>query len=171
MPCAFAMAIGLRAADLSFVRQNIGEVDCHRLRIDGRNHLFSRLDFDQFCAGLADLVVKRISVALLDDDFVSGKIADVGNVAHAGLEVFGHHAGVADDHGRRRAPRHQSGIARGRLAQLRNKLAGCDLKLVDQNKCSLPLRISSITSGFITDPPMTVTVPLMLTRGVIPSSA
>ena len=26
-----------------------------------------------------------------------------------------------------------------------------------KTKCSLPLRISSMTSGFITDPPMTVT--------------
>src|SRR5215470_12547554 len=33
----------------------------------------------------------------------------------------------------------------------------------------LPMRIASMTSGFITDPPMTVTVPWMLTIGVTPS--
>ncbi len=33
------------------------------------------------------------------------------------------------------------------------------------------MRIASTTSGFITVPPMTVTVPTMLTTGVTPSSA
>src|SRR5579872_1367687 len=36
-------------------------------------------------------------------------------------------------------------------------------------KCMLPMRIASMTSGFITDPPMTVTVPWILTIGVTPS--
>jgi hypothetical protein len=71
-------------------------------------------------------------VAFLDDDFVSGKIAYVGNISHAGFEVFSHHAGVADDHGRGCATRHQTGVSGGGLTQLRNELAGRDLELVDQ---------------------------------------
>ena len=73
-------------------------------------------------------------MALLDDDFVPGKIAHVGNVVHAGLEVFGHHAGVADDHGRGCTTRHQSGIAGGGVTQFRDELTSCDLEIVDQNE-------------------------------------
>src|SRR5580704_6195714 len=125
---------GLRPADLALVGQNIGEVDRHRLRIDGGNYLFARLDFDQLRARLPDLMVERIAMALLDDDFVSGEIAYVGNVAHARLKVFGHHAGVADHHGRGRAAGHQTGVAGGRLTQFRDELAGGDLEFVEQNE-------------------------------------
>src|SRR5437879_2828776 len=102
-------------------------------RIDGGNHLFARLNFDQLRARLANLVVKRISMALLDDDFVPRKTAYVGNILHAGLKVFGHHAGIAYDHGRGCATRHQTGVADGRFAQFLNELTGCDLKFVDRN--------------------------------------
>ena len=63
-----------------------------------------------------------------------GKLPYVGNVAHAGLKVFGHHAGVADDHGCGRATCHQTGVAGGGLTQFRDELTGSDLKFVDQNE-------------------------------------
>ena len=62
------------------------------------------------------------------------KLADIGNVAHTRLKIFGHHAGIADDHRRGRSARHQAGIARGRLTQLRDKLTGGDFQFVDQHE-------------------------------------
>ena len=109
-------------------------MDCHGLRIDGSDHLLARLHFDQLCACLPDLVVEIVSMALLDDDFVSGKVAHVGDDMHARLEVFGHHAGVANHHRRGRAARHQSGVARGQLTQLGDKFSRRDFQFVDQDE-------------------------------------
>ena len=106
----------LGTADLAFVGKNIGEVNRHRLGIDGREHLFTRLDFHQLRARLADLMVKRIAMTLLDDDFVSGKIVYIRNVTHAWFEIQGHHACIADDHGGGRSTRYQTGVPGGGLA-------------------------------------------------------
>jgi hypothetical protein len=94
------------SANLALVGEDVGEVDGHGLGVNRGDHLFARLHFDQLRACLANLVVKSIAMALLDDDLVPREIRDVGNGVHAGLKVLGHHAGVADDHGRGCAARH-----------------------------------------------------------------
>src|SRR2546429_506686 len=116
-------------------------------------------------------MIERIAMALLDDHFVPRKIAYIRDVAHPRLKVFRHHAGISDDHGRGGAGRHQTGVARRGLTQFRDEFSGGDPRSSIRTQCSLPMRISSITSGLITEPPITVSVPLMLMIGVTPSSA
>ena len=62
---------GLGAADLSVAGEDVGEVDGYRLGVDGGDHLFAGDDFDELGAGLADLVVEGVAMALLDDDLDS----------------------------------------------------------------------------------------------------
>ena len=109
---------GFRASDFSFVGQDVGEMDGEGFRIDGADHLLAGFNFDELGAGLADLMVKGIAVGLLDDDFVLWEVADIRNSAHERLEVFGHHAGVADDHGRSGATGDEAGVARGRICRV-----------------------------------------------------
>ena len=130
---------GLGAADLSAAGEDIGEVDGYRLWVDGGDHLFAGHDLDELGAGLADLMVEGVAVALLDDDLILGNVGHIGKCLDAALEVLGHHAGVADDHGRRRAACDESGVAGGRLTKICDELAGRDLELVDQDEVLVAL--------------------------------
>ena len=107
----------LGATDFSFVRENIGEVDRQRLLVDSCDHLFARLYLDQLLAGLADLMVKRITVTLLDNNFGSWETGDVGISRNdARLKILRHHARIANHDCRCRSASDQPGITRGRLA-------------------------------------------------------
>ena len=101
----------LRAAYLTPVGEDVGEVDSNRLGVDGRDHLLAGDDFDELRAGLADLVVERVAVALLDDHFVARKAADIRHGDQPRFEIFGHHGGIPDDHGRRGSAGDKAGIA------------------------------------------------------------
>jgi len=99
----------------------------------GGNHFLAGFHFHQLRTGLADLMIERIAMALLDDHFVPRKIAYIRDVAHPRLKVFRHHAGISDDHGRGGAGRHQTGVARRGLTQFRDEFSGGDLEVIDQN--------------------------------------
>src|SRR5579871_4800108 len=129
---------GFRTADLAFVRENIGEVDGYRFRVDGGNHFFARLDFYQLGASLPDLVIEWVAMAFLNDDFVSGEIAYIGNGAHAWFEVFGHHSGVADNQSRGRSSSYKAGVTGRGLTKVCNEFPSCDFEFVDQNEVLVP---------------------------------
>ena len=73
MLCALAIATVSGPLTLSLIGQNVGEVDGQRFGIDGGDHLFARLHLDQLRAGLPDLVIEGVAVALLNDNFGSAE--------------------------------------------------------------------------------------------------
>ena len=119
---------------LPLIGEDVGEVDGEGFGVDGGDHLFAGDDFDELRAGLANLVVEGVAVRLLDDDFVAGEGARVGDGDEAIFEVFGHHGGVADDHGGGGTAGDEAGVAGGGLAELRDELSGGDFELVDEDE-------------------------------------
>ena len=82
---------GFRAAHFAFVGENVGEVNRYRFGLMAAT-ISSRVSTSTSFAPVCRIWWSNGWRWLLDDDFISGEIANIWNREHARFEVFGHHA-------------------------------------------------------------------------------
>ena len=144
--------------------ENVGEVHGHGLGIHRGHHLVTRFHFYQLRAGLANLVVEGIPMALLNDDLVSGQSATSGNpwacgTARYPLSEWRRSRSGAEP--RRPSPGPYSPPD---TAQFRHQFPGRHFQLINLNKTLVypPHQLQDV--GTISNPPIDGNVPLTLHR-------
>ncbi len=147
-------------------------MDRHGLWIDRGNHLFAGLYLNQLCTGLPDLMVEVVAMTFLNDDFVPGESAHVREWREDGVQDLPSSCRRSQPPSLRLHRLSPGRCSRqGAYTFFAINFPAATSSSSIRTKCSFPLLISSMTCGAITDPPITVTVPLMLMSGVIPSSS